>query len=97
MKNEKNNSTCIDTNKSYVADFETTTNENDCRVWCFSISEIGNEENTIVGKDITEFFNILETLGNANMYFHNILMNFVVFFHHLAYHSMIYLYLLLCL
>ena len=72
MKNEKNNSTCIDTNKSYVADFETTTNENDCRVWCFSISEIGQEENTIVGKDINEFFNILETLGNANMYFHNL-------------------------
>lgn len=58
--------------KSYVADFETTTKVDDCRVWCFSITEIGNEENTIVMKTIDDFFAHLETLGNCNIYFHNL-------------------------
>lgn len=58
--------------KSYVADFETTTNLEDCRVWCFSISEIGNEENTIVGKTIVDFFNHISTLGSCIIYFHNL-------------------------
>lgn len=58
--------------KSYVADFETTTNLEDCRVWCYSISEIGNEDNTIVGKTIEDFFKHLETLGNAIVFFHNL-------------------------
>lgn len=58
--------------KSYVADFETTTNLEDCRVWCYSISEIGNEENTIVGKTIVDFFNHISTLGSCIIYFHNL-------------------------
>ena len=58
--------------KSYVADFETTTNLEDCRVWCYSITEIGNEDNTIVGKTIEDFFKHLETLGNAIVFFHNL-------------------------
>lgn len=58
--------------KKYVADFETTTKENDCRVWAFSISEIGNEENTIVGQDIDEFFTTIGNLGNCVIYFHNL-------------------------
>lgn len=58
--------------KSYVADFETTTNLEDCRVWCYSISEIGNEDNTIVGKTIEDFFKHLETLGSAIVFFHNL-------------------------
>lgn len=58
--------------KSYVADFETTTNPDDCRVWCYSISEIGNEENTHIGKDIEDFLKYIETLGSCNIYFHNL-------------------------
>lgn len=62
----------VDKIKQYTADFETTTDERDCRVWAFSITEIGNEENTIIGKDINEFFTKLETLGNCSIYFHNL-------------------------
>lgn len=58
--------------KEYVADFETTTKLEDCRVWCFSITEIGNEENTVVGKTITDFFNLISNLGNVVIYFHNL-------------------------
>ena len=60
------------TTKEYVADFETTTNPDDCRVWCFSITEIGNESNIYVGKDIEEFFNYLKKLGSCKIYFHNL-------------------------
>ena len=58
--------------KRYVADFETTTNPEDCRVWCFSITEIGNEKNTYIGKDIEEFFKYIKTLGSCIIYFHNL-------------------------
>lgn len=58
--------------KSYEADFETTTDLEDCRVWCYSITEIGNEENTIVGLTIVDFFNHISTLGSCIIYFHNL-------------------------
>lgn len=58
--------------KRFVADFETTTILEDCRVWCFSVTEIGNEENTYIGKDIKEFFTYLEKLGSCIVYFHNL-------------------------
>lgn len=58
--------------KKYVADFETTTNPEDCRVWCYSITEIGNETNTHIGKDITDFMNYIESLGSCEIFFHNL-------------------------
>lgn len=58
--------------KNYEADFETTTDVNDCRVWCYSITEIGNEENTHVGLDIIDFHNYILNLAPCNIYFHNL-------------------------
>lgn len=58
--------------KKYVADFETTNKIDDCRVWAFSITEIGNEENTIVGQDIYDFMDHIKTLGSCEIYFHNL-------------------------
>lgn len=58
--------------KSYTADFETTTKLDDCRVWCFSITEIGNEDNTIVGLTIEDFFEEITKLGSCTIYFHNL-------------------------
>ena len=72
LKQEENNSTCTDTSKIFVADFETTTNAEDCRVWLFSLTPIGNEENTIVGNDLPTFMQKLEEIGNATIYFHNL-------------------------
>ena len=40
---------------TFVADFETTTNIEDCRVWAFAICEVGNKEDVIIGTTIDEF------------------------------------------
>lgn len=40
----------------YVADFETTTNADDCRVWAWGLCEIGNISNFIYGNNIISFF-----------------------------------------
>lgn len=58
--------------KIFVGDFETTTQENDCHVWCYSLTEVGNEENTIVGLTIDDFFDKLKEIGNCTVYFHNL-------------------------
>lgn len=59
------------TNK-YTADFETTTDELDCRVWGYGICEIGNPDNFICGNDIDEFLNYCEESENSTFYFHNL-------------------------
>lgn len=57
----------------FCADFETTTDENDCRVWAFALSEIGNFENIIIGNSIEDFFNFIKSYGkNLKIYFHNL-------------------------
>ena len=42
-----------------TADFETTTDENDCRVWAWAVCEIGNTDNFIYGNDIKGFLKYL--------------------------------------
>lgn len=55
-----------------TADFETTTNEIDCRVWAWGVCEIGNEKYFQYGNDIDSFMNYLEQSNNATFYFHNL-------------------------
>lgn len=58
---------------SYVADFETTTNVNDCHVWAFGICEVGNKEKVITGTTIDEFMKWCETNpDNSIVFFHNL-------------------------
>ena len=45
--------------KIYTADFETTTDINDCRVWAYAICEVGNPDNFIYGNSIEDFMKIL--------------------------------------
>lgn len=59
-------------NKRYSADFETTTNEDDCRVWAWGISEIGNPNYFVHGNSIATFFDYMEKSNNATFYFHNL-------------------------
>ena len=40
----------------WSADFETTTDENDCRVWAYSLSNIEEPEKFIYGNDLDDFF-----------------------------------------
>ena len=57
--------------KRYVADFETTTNENDCHVWAYGTCEVGNTDNTTIGQTIYDFMKWCST-ENKIVYFHNL-------------------------
>jgi len=59
--------------KKYTADFETTTDENDCRVWAFALCEIGNINNFIYGNNIEDFIKFCSNpKENYVLYFHNL-------------------------
>lgn len=59
--------------RCFTADFETTTDENDCRVWAFALCEIGNPENFIYGNSLEEFMDFCSNpKENYKIYFHNI-------------------------
>jgi len=55
-----------------TADFETTTQENDCRVWAYGICEIGNPNYFECGNNMDDFFNYLSLSNNPTVYFHNL-------------------------
>lgn len=58
---------------NFVADFETTTKAEDCRVWAYAICEVGNEENTIIGTTIDDFMKwCSDSEENHTVYFHNL-------------------------
>lgn len=56
----------------YTADFETTTEETDCRVWAWGICEIGNTDNFQYGNDIDSFLEFCRKSKNSTFYFHNL-------------------------
>lgn len=57
----------------FTGDFETTTNPDDCRVWAWAMSEIGNPSNFIYGNDIKSFFDYcMESKENLKIWFHNL-------------------------
>lgn len=57
----------------YSADFETTTDENDCRVWAVGIFELFSMDNFIYGTDIDFLMNWCYNLSeNSTLYFHNL-------------------------
>lgn len=58
--------------KKYAADLETTTDENDCRVWAWGICEVGNLDNYIEGNNFDDFIDWCEQSENATLYFQNL-------------------------
>lgn len=59
--------------KCFVADFETTTDVKDCRVWLYGITEIGNIENFACGHSIEDFMRYWEDRkDNCKVFFHNL-------------------------
>ncbi|MCX4254706.1 MAG: hypothetical protein OSJ63_05530 [Bacilli bacterium] len=58
--------------KKYSCDFETTTDEEDCRVWAVGICEIGNIENFIYYNNIKDFITWCEQNSGSLLYFHNL-------------------------
>lgn len=55
----------------YTADFETTTDPNDCRVWAWGVCEIGKPDNFVYGNTIEGFMEYAENSENSTFYFHN--------------------------
>ena len=57
--------------KYYVADFETTTDAKDCRVWAWAVTSTEKPEDVIVGNTLLGYFE-LEKTRTATVYFHNL-------------------------
>lgn len=66
----------------YVADFETTTDVEDCRVWAWAVCEIGNTENITYGNSIETFLEFCETNGGT-YWFHNLAFDGEFILHHI--------------
>lgn len=59
--------------RRFTADFETTTDEKDCRVWAYALCEIGKPDNFYYGNNIDDFFKALQyKRENYVLYFHNL-------------------------
>lgn len=58
--------------KTFVADFETTTNPENCFVWAYAICEVGNKEEVIIGTSIDEFMDWCKNEKNCKVMFHNL-------------------------
>lgn len=59
--------------KCYTADFETTTDINDCRVWAYAVCEIGDFNNFSYGNNIKSFIDFCKNKkDNYRIYFHNL-------------------------
>ena len=57
----------------YAGDFETTTDENDVRVWAYSLCNINDYTEFIYGTSIDEFFDICQDYNhNYKIWFHNL-------------------------
>lgn len=55
----------------FVADFETTTDAEDCRVWAYGIAAIDKPDDVSMGTSLLEFLRLL-IKTNTTVYFHNL-------------------------
>jgi hypothetical protein len=55
----------------YVADFETTTDPDDCRVWGWGIARIDTPDDVYMDHNINQFVHVVSK-SNAVVYFHNL-------------------------
>lgn len=59
--------------RKFAADFETTTEIDDCRVWAYSLCEIGRPDNFLYGNNIDDFIKFCANpKENYTLYFHNL-------------------------
>lgn len=58
---------------TYIADLETTTDREDCRVWAWAVCEVGNEDNILIGNNIDDFMKwCAKRRHNHKVLFHNL-------------------------
>lgn len=56
----------------WAADFETTTDINDCRVWAYSLCNVEDPSEFIYGNSIDGFIDWCKEKDNRTLYFHNL-------------------------
>ena len=56
----------------YTADFETTTDPNDCRVWAYAICSVDDPDFIVYGNSIEDFMMWCSLAANCHLYFHNL-------------------------
>ena len=56
---------------TYAADFETTTDPDDCRVWGYGIAEVCNNPRVITGNSLDDFMDFM-AVDDCEVYFHNL-------------------------
>lgn len=75
-------------NYDYTADFETTVDESDCRVWAYAIATIESEPQIQYGNSLDDFFEIWTELDyNPKVYFHNLKFDGEFIIHYLFTHG----------
>lgn len=78
----------MDLNLCFAGDFETTTDENDCRVWAFSMCNVEDFNEFIYGNSIEEFFDICQDyLNNYKIWFHNLKFDGIFILNYLLSHG----------
>ena len=76
----------------YAADFETTTDPNDCRVWAYALCNIDDPDEFIYGNNIEEFFDFCaESKENLKIWFHNLKFDSAFILYYLLTHSFTYI------
>lgn len=59
--------------RTFVADFETTTNSENCHVWAYAVTEVGNSDHVEIGTTIDGFMEWCKTqYDNPVVMFHNL-------------------------
>lgn len=57
---------------NYVADFETITDANDCRVWAYAVYNVEKDKIERIGNHIDDFMELILKLEDGKVWFHNL-------------------------
>lgn len=71
----------------YTADFETTADPKDCRVWAWAICDIQGDHDVKMGTDIDQFLALCDHLPNCDMWFHNLAFDGEFIINYLLHHE----------
>lgn len=76
------------TSRCFAADFETTTNEEDCRVWAWAICNVEDYTKFTYGNNMDSFINFCSNSNeNYKLWFHNLKFDGVYILHYLFTHG----------
>ena len=76
--------------QAYAADFETTTDADDCRVWAWGIARVDSPSSFRYGNDLDGFMQRLATLPPSRVYFHNLAFDGAFIFSWLLEHGWVF-------